>query len=71
MRPEAALRTGALGDLLAVLPDEAAVRAVRPDLAALADLTRREELRGIIVTAAAASADSPRRRPTGTREEDP
>ncbi|MFJ4775962.1 PhzF family phenazine biosynthesis protein [Streptomyces sp. NPDC088762] len=57
VRPEATLRTGALGDLLTVLPDEAAVRAVRPDLAALADLTRREELRGVIVTAAAASAD--------------
>ncbi|MFC9292836.1 PhzF family phenazine biosynthesis protein [Streptomyces sp. NPDC057011] len=56
-RPEAALRTGALGDLLTLLPDEAAVRAVRPDLAALAELTRREGLRGVIVTAAAPSAD--------------
>ncbi|MFD9406402.1 PhzF family phenazine biosynthesis protein [Streptomyces sp. NPDC059989] len=58
VRPVATLRTGALGDLLTVLPDEAAVRAVRPDLAALAELTRREELRGIVVTAAAASADA-------------
>ncbi|MEV7831250.1 PhzF family phenazine biosynthesis isomerase [Streptomyces subrutilus] len=55
VRPVATLRTGALGDLLTVLPDEAAVRAVRPDLAAVAALTRREGLRGIIVTAAAAS----------------
>ncbi|MFD9356666.1 PhzF family phenazine biosynthesis protein [Streptomyces sp. NPDC060031] len=56
VRPEAAYRTGALGDLLTVLPDEAAVRAVRPDLGAVAALTRREGLRGVIVTAPAASA---------------
>ncbi|MFJ6793380.1 PhzF family phenazine biosynthesis protein [Streptomyces sp. NPDC091268] len=56
VRPEAAYRTGALGDLLAVLPDEAAVRAVRPDLGAVAALTVREGLRGIIVTAPAAAA---------------
>lgn len=56
--PVATLRTGALGDLLTVLPDEAAVRAVRPDLGAIAALTRREELRGIIVTAASASVAS-------------
>ncbi|MGT2532186.1 PhzF family phenazine biosynthesis protein [Streptomyces nojiriensis] len=52
-RPEATFRTGALGDLLTVLPDEAAVRALRPDLGAVAALTVREGLRGIIVTAAA------------------
>ncbi|MFD3681646.1 PhzF family phenazine biosynthesis protein [Streptomyces sp. NPDC058613] len=56
--PVATLRTGALGDLLTVLPDEAAVRAVRPDLGAIASLTRREELRGVIVTAASASASA-------------
>ncbi|MGW5848885.1 PhzF family phenazine biosynthesis protein [Streptomyces sp. NPDC055254] len=56
-RPEATFRTGALGDLLTVLPDEAAVRAVRPDLGAIAGLTRREELRGVIITAAAAAPD--------------
>ncbi|MFI5616987.1 PhzF family phenazine biosynthesis protein [Streptomyces sp. NPDC051567] len=57
VRPEAAFRTGALGDLLTVLPDEAAVRAVRPDLPAIAALTRREGLRGVIVTAAASSRE--------------
>ncbi|SFP73329.1 phenazine biosynthesis protein PhzF family [Amycolatopsis arida] len=51
VRPEAALRTGDLGDLLAVLPDEAAVRAVVPDSAALDALLRREGHRGLIVTA--------------------
>ncbi|GGZ50500.1 oxidoreductase [Streptomyces inusitatus] len=55
--PEATFRTGALGDLLTVLPDEASVRAVTPDLAALAELTRAEELRGVIITARAAGAD--------------
>ncbi|GAA2790681.1 PhzF family phenazine biosynthesis protein [Saccharopolyspora taberi] len=53
VRPERTLRTGALGDLLTVLPDEAAVRAVSTDDAALAELTRREGLRGVIVTALA------------------
>ncbi|MEL5955407.1 PhzF family phenazine biosynthesis protein [Streptomyces sp. CLV115] len=51
--PEATFRTGALGDLLTVLPDEATVRAVTPDLDAVADLTRREGLRGVIITAPA------------------
>ncbi|MGW3321591.1 PhzF family phenazine biosynthesis protein [Streptomyces virginiae] len=55
VRPEATFRTGALGDLLAVLPDEATVRALRPDLAAIAALSLREEWRGVIVTAAAAT----------------
>lgn len=53
VQPEAAFRTGALGDLLTVLPDEATVRAVIPDLDAIADLTRREGLRGVIITAPA------------------
>lgn len=53
VKPEATFRTGALGDLLTVLPDEATVRAVLPDLGALAGLTRREGLRGIIITAPA------------------
>ncbi|MFB7268441.1 PhzF family phenazine biosynthesis protein [Streptomyces nojiriensis] len=58
IRPEATFRTGALGDLLAVLPDETAVRALRPDLAAIAALSLREESRGVIVTAAADTAGS-------------
>lgn len=67
--PVATLRTGALGDLLTVLPDEAAVRTVRPDLGAIAALTRREELRGVIVTAAAAHA--PDRAPDQTPDQMP
>lgn len=55
MKPEAAFRTGALGDLLTVLPNEATVRAVIPDLDVMADMTRREGLRGIIITAPAPS----------------
>ncbi|MBC3991325.1 PhzF family phenazine biosynthesis protein [Streptomyces sp. AC563] len=54
--PEATYRTGALGDLLTVLPDEATVRAVTPDLATMAELTRRERLRGVIITAPPAGA---------------
>jgi PhzF family phenazine biosynthesis protein len=45
--------TGALRDLLVVLPDESTVRGLRPDLGALAEVTRREHLRGITVTAPA------------------
>ncbi|MEU3960566.1 PhzF family phenazine biosynthesis protein [Streptomyces buecherae] len=56
--PEATYRTGALGDLLTVLPDEATVRAVTPDLAAMAELTRRERLRGVIITAPPAGANA-------------
>ncbi|MBT2394493.1 PhzF family phenazine biosynthesis protein [Streptomyces sp. ISL-100] len=52
-KPEATFRTGALGDLLTVLPDEDAVRAVTPDLDAVAALTRREGLRGVVITAPA------------------
>src|SRR6266536_2219030 len=45
------------GVLLAVLADEATVRALTPDLAALADLTRRDGIRGIIATAPADEPD--------------
>jgi len=48
-------RTGPLRDLLTVLPDEAAVRAVAPDLAAIAEIAEREDIRGLVVTAAAAA----------------
>ncbi|WP_405727370.1 PhzF family phenazine biosynthesis protein [Streptomyces sp. NBC_00028] len=54
--PRATYRTQGLGDLLTVLPDEAAVRALAPDLTALAALTEREGLRGVIVTATADGA---------------
>jgi PhzF family phenazine biosynthesis protein len=52
--PEAVLHTGALGDRVAVLADEAAVRALRPDFEALARFTRRDDVRGVIATAPAA-----------------
>jgi PhzF family phenazine biosynthesis protein len=56
--PHATYRTGALGDLLAAAGDEAAVRSLRPDFTALARLTSRNSIRGIIVTAAAADRHS-------------
>ncbi|WP_432943121.1 PhzF family phenazine biosynthesis protein [Kribbella sp. CA-253562] len=43
--------TGALGDLLAVVDSEDVVRGLEPDLAVMAELTTRENLRGVIVTA--------------------
>lgn len=46
-------RTGALGDLLVVLPDEATVRRLTPDLAAVAALSTSDDIRGVIVTAPA------------------
>ena len=52
-KPEATYRTGSLGDLLAVLPDEAAVRGLTPDFAAVTEINRRESIRGVIVTAPA------------------
>lgn len=52
--PEATFRSDGVGDLLTVLSDEAAVRAVTPDMDAVAALTRREGLRGVIITAPAA-----------------
>ncbi|MEV0531942.1 PhzF family phenazine biosynthesis protein [Kitasatospora sp. NPDC050463] len=54
VEPESTWHTGPLGDLLAVLPDEAAVRTLAPRLEELAALTLREDIRGIIVTAPAA-----------------
>lgn len=57
-RPHATYRTGALGDLLATVGDEAAVRSLKPDFTALARLTHRNGIRGIIVTAAAADLHS-------------
>jgi PhzF family phenazine biosynthesis protein len=53
VRPEATYGTGALGDLLTVLSDEATVRALTPDFAAVARLTRRDGIGGIIATAVA------------------
>jgi PhzF family phenazine biosynthesis protein len=44
--------------LLAVFPDEAGVRALAPDFTALAQLTRRDGIRGIIATVLAADPGS-------------
>ncbi len=52
-KPEAVHSTGALGDLLVVFHDEAAVAALAPDQAALGDLTRARAVRGVIATAPA------------------
>ena len=52
--PRATFSTGALGDLIALFDDEAAVRSVTPDLGAIARIARRDGIRGTIVTAAAA-----------------
>jgi PhzF family phenazine biosynthesis protein len=51
--PEQLCGTGALGDLLALLPDETAVRELDPDPVALTALCRRDGIRGVMVTAAA------------------
>ncbi|WP_112248634.1 PhzF family phenazine biosynthesis protein [Kribbella monticola] len=52
--PEAVFGTGALRDLLVVLPDEQTVRGLAPDFDALTELTEREDLRGVVPTAPAA-----------------
>ena len=51
---QATYATGALGDLLCVLEDEPAVRTLAPNLSAIADIARRDGIRGTIATAAAA-----------------
>jgi PhzF family phenazine biosynthesis protein len=56
--PQATCATGALGDLLAILDDEEAVRALAPDLAAIARIARRDGIRGVIATASASDADA-------------
>lgn len=51
--PEATYRTGALRDVLAIFPDEAAVRALAPDYTALARVSRRDDIRGVTATSLA------------------
>ncbi len=46
--------TGTLRDLVVVLPDEATVRGLDPDFTAVARLARRDNIRGVTCTAAAA-----------------
>jgi PhzF family phenazine biosynthesis protein len=50
--------TGARGDLLAVFSDEADVRTLAPNFTALAHLSRRDGIRGIIATAPASDPGS-------------
>jgi PhzF family phenazine biosynthesis protein len=52
-KPEVAFRTGALGDLLVVVPDEAAVRRLTPDFVAVGRLSIDYGIRGVIATAGA------------------
>jgi PhzF family phenazine biosynthesis protein len=49
--------TGELRDLLVVVHDEATVHAVVPDFDAIAAITEREKLRGVIVTAQGSEYD--------------
>ena len=67
LRPGSTQRAEGLNDLLTILPDEASVRALAPDQAAVAALTRREGLRGIIVTAPAAETGDETGDETGHR----
>jgi PhzF family phenazine biosynthesis protein len=53
VKPDSVYGTGKLRDLVCVLPDEASVRAVAPDFAATTRLTRRDNIRGVIVTSVA------------------
>ena len=55
-KPDATYRTGSLRDLLAVLPDEPAVRALTPDFVALTEVIQANDFRGVIVTAPPADA---------------
>jgi PhzF family phenazine biosynthesis protein len=57
VEPEATYDTGSLGDVLAILPDEATVRAVTPDFNAIAQVTARDGIRGITITAAASDPE--------------
>jgi PhzF family phenazine biosynthesis protein len=57
VEPEATYDTGSLRDVLAILPDEATVRAVTPDFNAIAQVTARDDIRGITITAAASDPE--------------
>jgi PhzF family phenazine biosynthesis protein len=51
--PSALLGTGALRDVLAVFDDAEVVRSLEPHFDALAEVTRREDIRGVTATASA------------------
>jgi PhzF family phenazine biosynthesis protein len=55
VEPEAVFGTGSLGDLLVVFGDEATVRGLTPDFAALSAQAIRDGGRGVIATAPAGS----------------
>lgn len=57
IEPVATYRTGALRDLVVILSDEQAVRDLAPDLTAVAQIGRRDDIRGVIVTAKAREYD--------------
>ncbi len=57
-KPDAVYGTGALGDLLAVFADETGVRTLAPDFTTLAQLARRDGIRGVIATAPASDSTS-------------
>jgi PhzF family phenazine biosynthesis protein len=52
--PEATYATGELGDVIVVLAEEQEVRQLSPDISAIDEITRRDGIRGVCVTAAAA-----------------
>ena len=58
VKPDAMFSTGMLGDVLAILPDEPAVRAIGPDLSALNKAILDNRFRGIIVTAPPSDPDA-------------
>jgi PhzF family phenazine biosynthesis protein len=58
-KPQTAYRTGVLGDLLVVLPDESAVRALTPDFASLTRIVVEGGIRGVIATAPADPGGEP------------
>ncbi len=57
VKPESVHSSGALTDVLVVLPDEAAVRELKPDIGGLEAVNRRDHNRGTIVTAPAQEYD--------------
>lgn len=56
--PTAAISTGRLRDVLAVFETEDEVRSLAPEMAALAAITRRDNIRGVTATAPAADPGS-------------
>ncbi len=57
VEPEACYGTGALTDVLAILPDEATVRTLSPDFEGLAQISARDGIRGFTVTGPASDPD--------------